>query len=170
MTASTGPRRRPSWPAPASLPVTLVTDQRRQRILLHDGERLREACSPVAEVAFFGQGCGTAPRLAARTSPRTGAANFGLDAQARAALPVVFALGFGQGSTSLGNGCTLLVQQPVATTLVLADARGFAPQTIPLPANHTLRGLVMTAQAGVLDPAATGGFTASTGLRITVGD
>src|SRR5262249_25108735 len=99
----------------------MAFDSRRQRMLLLDGVQMREVAGPEADATAFGQGCGnTVPLLAATTRPRTGSAAFGLEAMARPALPVVFALGIGQGSTPLGSGCTLLVQQVLASAFVLA--------------------------------------------------
>jgi hypothetical protein len=165
------------WAPSATVPVnagvatvSLLFDSQRQRVVMLDGDQLLEAANPPSAIAAFGQGCGALPPiLAARTRPRTGAA-FGLDTTARPFLPVVFALGLGQGNVPLGNGCTLLVQQTLATMLAMADARGFAGRAVPLPGNQALRGLLMTAQAGVIDPSARGGFTVSGGLLITVGD
>lgn len=58
------------------------------------------------------------------------------------------ALAAGQGNVALGNGCVLLLQSALATTLLMADPYGLAVQPIALPANHGLRGLVLSAQAG----------------------
>lgn len=150
--------------------LRVVTDSFRQRVVMHDGFALRECSDPGPSVTHQGQGCGNPePRLSARTLPRTGAPDFGLEAWGRPAMPALFALAMNQGSTPLGHGCTLLLQQVMATVVTVADPHGLAVQTIPLPAGHVLRGLVWFAQAGVLDPSTPGGFTTTQALRITIG-
>jgi hypothetical protein len=147
-----------------------VTDSS-QRVLVQDGIALHEAAETESEVLHFGLGCGNPePRLAARTLPRIGEPDFGLEAWARPGLPVLFALATGQGSTPLGPGCALLLQPVTATVLATADARGLAVQPIPLPPDPALRGLALYAQAGCLDPTAPSGFTMTPGLRIAIGD
>jgi hypothetical protein len=119
----------------------------------------------------LGGGCGAPPPLlAARARPRTGESQFGLEVTTRPNLPCLFAVGFAPGSMPVGNGCTLLLQQVAATGFMLANGNGMAVQPIPLPADQALRGLVLYAQAGVLDPAAPGALTLSPSLRLTVGD
>jgi hypothetical protein len=150
----------------------LCWNERRQRVELFDGTTVRElSLGPVAAVDLLGSACGVPPpQLQARTRPRPGDAWFGLDLWSGSGLPAVFALGFGHGSMSLGNGCTLLLQQVAGTSFTIANANGLAFQPIPLPAGQPLLGLVLYGQAGVLDPAATGGFSLSQALRIGVGD
>jgi hypothetical protein len=152
-------------------PSNLVWDPLRQRAVLSDGVNLRELTLLPAGAARLGTGCGTTPPiLAARARPRTGENQFGLELQTSANLPCLFALGFAPGSTAIGNGCTLLLQQVAATTFAIANGNAMAVQPIPLPANQSLCGLVLYAQAGALDPAAPGGLLLSASLRLTVGD
>lgn len=149
----------------------LTWDPVRQRAVLFDGTSVRELTATPAAADLLGTGCGAPPpALAARARPRTGENLFGLELSSRPNLPVVFVLGFGLGSTPIGNGCTLLVQQMVATPFVLAGGNGMSVLPVLLPPNHALRGLVVHTQALALDPAAPGGLALSAGLRINVGD
>ena len=149
----------------------LVWNNVRNRAALVDGLTVQEFTPTPAGADPVLSGCGTPPPLlAALTCPRTGELGFGLEARTHANLPVLFALGFGQGNTPLGNGCTLLVQQIAVTAFQLANGSGMATLPVPLPDHNALRGVFVHAQAGALDASAPGGFTVSHGLRLAIGD
>ena len=127
--------------------------------------------STPAMAAGYGTGCGTpGPVLSARARPRTGSTAFGLETAVQPSQAVLFALASSSGNQPLGNSCTLLIQQSLASVLVVADSLGMAVQPIPLPPNHALRGLVLFGQAGVLASSTPAGFTLTQGLRIELGD
>jgi hypothetical protein len=156
---------------PNQFHLALAWDQQRQRAVLFDSSTVRELTSVPADASLLGSGCGAPPPLlSGRTRPRTADSQFGLELLTRPNLPCLFALGFASGSTPIGNGCTLLLQQNAAGTFVLANGNGLAVQPIPLPPNQALRGFLVYAQGGALDPAAPGGLALSAALRMTVGD
>jgi hypothetical protein len=145
-------------------------DPRRQRLVVNQGIVIAEWTTTPAGVAEFGSACGTpAARLAARARPRVGAGAFGLETSAGGAPAALFGLADAQASVPLGNGCTLLLGGAVALTFVPAPG-GEAEVSIPIPGAVALRGLVLFAQAAVLDNAAAGGFRLTQGLRLEVGD
>jgi len=149
----------------------VVWDSVRQHGMVFDGWTIRELTRTPAAADVLGTGCGAPPPLlCARARPRTGENQFGLELATRPGLPALFALDCAPGSTPIGNGCMLLLQQVTATAFALAGGNGLAVQPIPLPANQTLRGLVLYAQAGALDPVAPGGLAFSASMRLTVGD
>jgi hypothetical protein len=151
--------------------VRLVWDRQRLRPVLFDGNTVRELTSLPAAADVLGSGCGAPPPLlTARTRPRTGESQFGLELFTRPNLPVAFSFGFVPGNTPIGNGCTVLLQQIDTSTFVPSGPNGTALLAVPLPANQSLRGLVVYAQAGVRDPYAPGGSAFSQSLRLTVGD
>lgn len=121
-----------------------------------------------------GVGCAVgnlATTVTAFGAPRLGNTGFHLDVRADAPTrPLALAYGFGVGNVQLGNGCVLQVQNPFASTIWFTDGNGFAQIHTAIPAALAMRGVAITTQAGVLDPAASLGFVLSQGLVFTVGD
>jgi hypothetical protein len=122
----------------------------------------------------FGYGCalGAAPGLIADGRPRPGDSGFGIEVTTLAAhAPCVLALGAAAPGQHLGAGCVAWVAQP-AVQFLIADAAGRARLRLPLPPINALRGVTLSAQAAVVDPARSVflGLTFSDGLRIAIGD
>lgn len=127
-----------------------------------------------ATTVDFGAGCGgsgTTTSLVAFRSPRFGDRRFHLDVRADAThRPVLLGFAASTGNMPLGNGCSLLLQNPVATQVWFTDAAGFLHYPVPVPYATALRGGVLHAQAAVLDPASPGGLAMTQGLTLTIGD
>jgi hypothetical protein len=83
--------------------------------------------------------------------------------------PTVVGFAGGETNRPLGNGCTLLVQDPFVLRLTVANADGFGSTVVDLPRAPALRGARFAAQAAFLAPAPPG-FALSNGLRLLVGD
>jgi hypothetical protein len=145
------------------------------RTLLHGnagtwlhGPVLRGAATP------FGQGCAGTRGLPVLTSnePFLGNLGFGLDVLSAALnAPCVFALSDGTQSLAVGGGCTFYLTNVLAPSIALTNATGFASAVYGLPFDPTLRGILLYAQAFVVD--ARGGFAGlafSAGRRLVLGD
>jgi len=80
--------------------------------------------------------------------------------------------GFAQASTPLGPigfpGCTLLVGSMFGDVGTATDASGTAHSAAAVPDDPNLRGVVLTTQWLVLDPAGVNGIAISDGLRATL--
>ncbi|MBK8979573.1 MAG: hypothetical protein IPM29_27035 [Planctomycetes bacterium] len=92
----------------------------------------------LAYTPYVGPGCGApAPVLLATGSPAIPSIpspTYGLRAESVAPnASIALLAGFAQGSLSLGNGCTLLLQSPINVGTFTADGQGVAlmPQGIP---------------------------------------
>lgn len=174
-----GTLSRAEWNGTAWLPIAgsygqLAYDSGHGRMLVLNDLWLAVDSPTLAGNTEVGFGCAVST-LATTVSPfgraRLGNAGFHLDVRADAAIrPLALAFGFGTTNVPLGNGCALYVQNPFASTIWFTDAHGFAEIPTPIPAALALRGVALTAQAGVLDPAAPLGFVLSQGLVFTVGD
>jgi len=147
----------------------LVYDPVRRRLVAYDGAAVLEWTTTPALAAEIGTGCGVfVPRLTVRTRPRIGAVEFGLEAVVAGSGAVLMALSDSLATTPITGGCSVLIGPALASSLVLADARGVATQPIPLPVAPALRGLTLFAQAGALYP--TAAIALSPGLAFTIGD
>jgi len=114
----------------------------------------------------YGGGCpgssGTPPVLV-QNADTTGGAGGTILLQVGNAPPlnaVIYVLGFSPTAVPLGNGCTLLVA-PAVNLLAFTNTKGRAVLSIPVPPALTA---TLFAQAGVLDGAAPGGFSATNGV------
>lgn len=169
--------------SPPFHPLLHVTDWRNQRVVsLQHGHGTTESRNDLAVLtttpagaARFGTGCATGPTpgLTAVVRPRPGTASFAIEAMTFAPnAPTVFAIGFAQQPLQLGFGCVVWIAQPPAIGFLGADAAGWARLPLPLPADNTLRGVELLAQAAAIDPphSPIGSITLSEGLRIAIGD
>jgi hypothetical protein len=139
--------------------------------VLSNGTVLAEWTHQPARVDDFGTGCGApSTMIGSRARPRLGEPSCGVETNVGPGEPVFFGVAVRQGSTPLGNGCTLLLAGTTAIVFTAADSKGAAQTTFAVPAVTALRGVQVFAQAAVLDPAAPGGLRLSQGLRLTVGD
>jgi hypothetical protein len=125
-----------------------------------------------ATVTRVGSSCGApAPTLVALGQPVLGSTSFAVELhRSEAGAPFVLGIGAGPAATSLGAGCTLLLQSLELTTIGFADATGHAAVTIPVPAVPTLRGINAALQIATLQPAAPLGFALTNGLSARIGD
>jgi hypothetical protein len=149
-------------------------DPARDAVIEYDSARLLTT-SPVPAVRDdFGSPCGgsrTRTSLTAFGAPRLGETGFHLDVRADAALrPALIGFGLAQANVPLGNGCTLLLQQPLGSAFWFTDAAGFLHLPVALPQQIALRGASLVLQAAVLDPASPGGLALTQGLRLVLGD
>lgn len=147
----------------------LVFDESRGHLLLHAGLTTFEDGIETASAARFGSGCGTAPEITPTTRPRLGENAFGFEARTTPQTAVLFGLSTSQQTTPLPGGCQVLIGPVLASTFALVGDDGLVTVPQQLPLNPTLRGLVVFAQVGALDPA-TGALSLSAGLRVAVGD
>ncbi len=163
-----------AW-SPTALPAgEYVHDSVRGASYVSTASETLKIAGSLASTYDYGTGCGgagTDTSLTAFRAPRLGDAAFHLDLRADARQqPALIGIGFGSGSAPLGNGCTLLLQNPLATWLSATDADGFWHQSLPLPGVLALRGWGLFAQGAVLDPASPGGFAMTQGLALSLGD
>jgi len=154
----------------------VATDLQRGRVLRFPLRTELGVLTPTPAAAVrYGNGCaiGPAPGITTFGRPVPGAAAFrvatGTFAPGAATL---HAASFAAGSQPLGNGCSLLLGQVLATHFGVAAPSGEASWPLPLPADNSLRGVVLHVQAAIVDPsrALYGGVTISDGLRISLGD
>ena len=157
--------RRPTF----SSNTLIAYDPVRSRLIAYDGVVPIEWTTTPSLVAELGVSCGQpAAQLTARTRPRLGRGDFGLEAWVAGNSAVLFGLSDSGGAAPLPTGCVLAVGPLLASSLVLADARGLAGQSIPLPFVPALRGTTWYTQAAALSP--TGEFSLSRGLAFIIGD
>ncbi len=125
----------------------------------------------------FGAGCaGTgarAPLLGARGAPVIGATGFAAELQhARPLSPAVLLLARGPEPSFLAGGCSFYLQPlPADLRTVITDALGEARVPLQVPQDPHLVGLLLHAQALVLDPhgAWLGLLSFSNGLELVIG-
>jgi hypothetical protein len=125
-----------------------------------------------AAVSTLGAGCGSTagpPRFTA-DAPYLGNRGCALELAGLANAPCLFAAAFSTLSQPLGAGCTLLLAPPITDVLDVTNSSGIAQRVLPIALKPALRGLVVYAQGGVLDPSAPLGFGLTPGLRLAVGD
>ncbi len=146
----------------------MVWDSNRQELVLFDGAAPQALRAVGSVVESYGAACSEPPAvLMVRTSPRSGMADFGFDVAVEPGLVTLFGLSAVQANVALGSGCTLLLGPAVASALSLADARGLASWSLPIPSTPSLVGAQVFAQAGAVR--AGGQFAVSQGLRVVVG-
>ena len=152
----------------------LAFDTRRGAMLRYQRLLLETESTAVASATDIGAPCGgttTPTSLSAFGLPRPGDAAFHLDVRAEAAQrPALLGFGLTAGNVAIGNGCSLLLQNPIGSVLWFTDAHGFWHQPLALPNDLALRGVGFVAQAAVLDPASPGGLALSQGLQLAIGD
>jgi len=123
-----------------------------------------------AGAGSYGTACtASAPYLLGSELPDIGQATFALDVTLAPANGIVAIAAGNQSANVSVLGCDLLVQ-PITTALLVANAQGFASNSLPLPANPLLLGSDFYFQAAALDATAPNGITFSRGLRITLGE
>jgi len=165
------------------LPPLLATDWRNLRVvsLQHNytstdsRSDLAVFTTAPATATRFGNGCalGATPGLTVDGRPRPDQSTFAIEAATFAPnAPCVFAIGFVQQSLPLGAGCVVSIAQAPAVSFLVADPAGRLREPLPIPADPSLRGVTLLAQAAVVDPARSpiGSVTLTEGLRITIGD
>lgn len=152
----------------------IAWDSRRGALLGYTPQSLVVASPTPATVQELGAPCGgstTETSLTAFGVPRPADSAFHLDVRAEATLrPALVGYALAAGSSPLGNGCTLLLQNPFGSALWFTDAHGCWHHPLPLPASLALRGTTIVAQAAVLDPASPGGLAMTQGLSLSIGD
>ncbi|MCA8974892.1 MAG: hypothetical protein KDC98_09225 [Planctomycetes bacterium] len=151
----------------------LAYDVRRNAMLVVDYNSLRTETTQPATATDYGSGCGGATTITSLTAfgrPRIGDPAGHIDLRAEAALqPALIAFAFATANVSIGNGCTLLLQNPAAVSLQLTNANGCVHHPMPVPAYLGLVGVTIHAQGAVLDPASPGGFGLTQGLTLVLG-
>ncbi|HET6203503.1 MAG TPA: hypothetical protein VFI25_11955 [Planctomycetota bacterium] len=149
--------------------------------LYYNGNWLIRACvEPVACPAPLVLGAGTpgtggvVPVLVASGgSPQIGNAGFGLTiAAARGGAPALLVLNAVETSVPFAGG-TIFVLPGAAVPLPLGGpagvaGAGFATVSLPIPNDLSLVSATVSAQAGILDPAANSSVALTAGLRVTV--
>jgi hypothetical protein len=129
---------------------------------------------PRFAVTSLGPGCGGpfGPPTLTASAGNPGAPAFTLDiVDAAANAPSLFALGFSGAAVPLGGGCTLFLPAPTVVGFALTNASGFADIRTAIPNDPSVRGLVVFAQAAVLDPLGPfAGVSFTGGLRLAIGD
>jgi hypothetical protein len=163
-----------AWlPSGASYGAT-AWDSRRGVLLGYKPTQFVVGSPTPATVQEFGAPCGGTTTISSLTAfgrPRPGDSAFHVDVRAEAALrPGLVGYALAAGSTPLGNGCALLLQNPFGSAIWFLDAHGCWHHPLPLPGSLALRGITIVAQAAVLDPASPGGLAMTQGLSLTVGD
>lgn len=123
----------------------------------------------------FGNGCalGPSPGLLTSGMPVPDTPDFGIGVVTLAAnAPCFVTLGFTSRYQPLGAGCAAWILNPPAMNVLVADVAGHARLAMPIPADLSLRGISLLAQAVVFDPPRSvfGGLTFTDGLRIDIGD
>ncbi len=162
-------------------PATLAPDYPRNRLVsFQHGTFAATATHAVltttpASAQRFGYGCalGPSPGLLTDGRPIADEPDFGIQVSTLAAnAPCLLTLGFLSQGQQLGSGCVAWILQPPAVHFLTADATGHARLPVPIPADLSLRGINLLAQAAVFDPPRSlfGGLTFTDGLRITIGD
>lgn len=163
-----------SWNLRASYSGLLAYDMIRNVTLGYQNTVLTTTTAQPASTANLGQACGGSQTVTSLTTfggAQPGNQGFHLDVRAEASSsPTLLGLALATTNLSLGNQCTLYLQNPIGSLFTATDARGFLHQRLPLPNDGTLRGVTVYAQAAVLDPASAGGLALTQGLRITLGD
>ncbi|MCA8952754.1 MAG: hypothetical protein KDE27_24805 [Planctomycetes bacterium] len=127
-----------------------------------------------AAATVRGTGCasGPTPALLTHGRPRVGNADFALEVATYAPGNVaLIALGLATANQPLGNGCTLLVGNPIGVQVLVARPTGEATMPLPLPATAATAGIVFHTQALVVDPARSvfGGVTLTNALDVRLG-
>lgn len=147
-------------------------DRLRRRLYVCSGRSLEQWSDLPAAAFDFGSSCGNnRPTLLPFGLPHLGNAAFHIDLRAAGGAQfAAIALGLGQGNVALGGGCTLFVQQEIASVVAVTNAAGFLHLPAPVPNLGALLGLTVTLQGGVLDATAPLGFALSRGLRLVLGD
>jgi hypothetical protein len=169
-------RQTTGTPAPGTGSASdAIWDPVRRRLLLFDGLAAWVYSPSLAAASVYGNGCaGTlgVPRLSAAGRPFLGSPSFGCELTAAAAnAACLLAIDVSAAAASLPGGCTLLLQQPRAWSVTAAARGGAAWFAAPVPASAPLKGLVVFAQAAVLDPAgAFAGIALSNGVRLLIAD
>ncbi|MBM4063600.1 MAG: hypothetical protein FJ265_21245 [Planctomycetes bacterium] len=167
------------WSSAWSSSGTILPEPRGNRLLSlglgYPELQISVSTARPAALATVGYGCArnAAPSLTAVQEPRLGQNDFALLASTRAGnAPVLLVLGLATQSLPLGGGCALLVDQPVASLFGMAAASGEFRHALLIPNATGFAGLVLHAQAAVVDPPAStlGTITLTAGLRITIGD
>jgi hypothetical protein len=137
----------------------------RGSVLLDTGITWRHGPS-LARVEALGAACAGAAGLWAGTVPAFDAGDFGFELTGLGAGgPALLLLGTASANVAIGS-CTLSVAQPLAM-FVVADALGCARLSAAVPADPSLRGQSLFAQAANLAPA---GFALSAAMRLVFGD
>jgi hypothetical protein len=151
----------------------IVFDTRRGTVTTVVNGTIWRELSVAPALAEYGSACGQpgdAVSLSLYGLPRPNGI-FEVDVRAAAPLrPFAVALGDAAAGIAIGGGCTLLVQNSLATLFWFTNAAGFGHVPVSVPDNLALRGLQVYAQAGLLDPLAPLGVALTQGLRLTVGD
>jgi len=166
----------PAHPS-SSIAPQLVSDFENQRVwnLSYPFGGLSVFTATPAQADRFGYGCafGATPGLSADGRPRLGNAAFAIDTVTLLPnAPLLLAIGFTEQGQHLGSGCVVWIAQPPAIHFLAADAAGHARFSLPIPAQSSLLGVQLLAQAAVFDPARSplGSIVLTDGLRISIGD
>ncbi len=151
----------------------LVYDSTRGALLEYDESALRMQGPILAASTDYGNACGgqtIATSLTAFGRPFPGTDQLTLDLRADATQrPALIGFATNPGNIPLGNGCTLLLQNPTASAIWFTDQSGVLQLRYPIPADPALQGFVVDAQGVVLDPNSPAGIALTQGLELTIG-
>lgn len=163
-----------SWTPRTSYSGFLAYDLARDVTLGYRTTALTTLTAQPASTADVGLPCGGSQTVTSLTTfggAQPGNQGFHLDVRAEAvSSPTVLGLALATTNVSLGNQCTLYLQNPIGSLFTATDAHGFLHQPLGLPGSGSLRGVVVYAQAAVFDPASAGSLAMTQGLRVTLGD
>ena len=163
-----------NWTIVGDYDGVIAFDGHRGTLLACNALGLRSFTSQAATAVHFGTPCGgttTATSLTAFGRPRPGNRALHVDLRAEATQrPAMLGLALQSTNLTLGNGCTMHLQNPFATAIWFTDANGLWHHPLALPDDMALRGVQLVAQGAVLDPASAGGFALTQGLSLTIGD
>ena len=123
---------------------------------------------------MVGSACFGSNGLPALTSndPHLGNPALVLDlVRGRPAAPCAFAFAAATQNLSLGGGCTLYLREPIVPLLHSTNGAGFASVRLAVPADPSLHGATLHAQALFADPQSQAfGVTFTAGRRLVLGD
>lgn len=166
------PRAAPTFPTPLDPSFDIVEaafDPVTGDLLVSNGVSLARLSRTPSAAVDQGNGCFAAPTLIARTLPRIGEADAGIDVHG-APGPVLLGLGFTPGNAPLGGGCALLLGSIDMEFLLAANTGGFASQVLAVPTAPLFAGVTVYAQAAQLDALSPTGFAVSKRLALTIGE
>lgn len=145
---------RPTAHAPGNQEAgPMVYDSARHRLMLRSTWRYGQELRAVARTVGTGCGGSQGAPLLTSSQPYLDQPGFALEVlQAPPNATVLFGFALATAQLPLGNGCTLLLQDPLLLPGGATNASGGARFVVPIPATDAVRGLTFHAQAAVADP------------------
>ena len=153
----------------------MVYDRARDRLILHENRTTWLHGSLVAStIQAFGTPCGRSGSTPSLTTgiPYAGNRAFHLDLLTGPPTSgCLFGLASDTQALAIGGGCTLYLAGAITWQAGATNAAGFASKSAMIPAERSLRGMALYAQALALDVGGPGvALAASNASRIVIGD